>query len=198
MLSLAPVLQMRPVDLLAIAGGAVPAEFVPADPGTAATVESLLWNRLDIATAEAMRDHARSLPRLSGPTAPVELPALPALTFGAVFTRLMELRSLTRKSMAYGTSSAQSTIARAMGGGVLGQRALELLSALLCLRSDDVEAMAGWTVEGPPAHPWVRDEVPILWATGELLLALAPLQREQVKAVLGAHYAPRHPHGTAL
>ena len=72
------------------------------------------------------------------------------VTFGAVFSRLMLIRNLTRWAMAYATGSALSTVARAMGGGVPGPERLTLMSATLCLRADDVEAMAARGTEVPP------------------------------------------------
>jgi hypothetical protein len=181
LLDLAPALEMRPADLLTIAGGEVPAEFLPADPNAAGLIESLLGNRLSIAAAAASRDYARSMPSSS---ASAGLPALEAVTFGAVFSRLMLIRNLTRWGMAYATGSALSTVARAMGGHALGPERLALMSATLCLRADDVEAMTARETEAPPPAAWVRDHVPSMWAVGELILAFVPLHLDQIKAVL--------------
>ncbi|MDG6107370.1 hypothetical protein Daura_50100 [Dactylosporangium aurantiacum] len=180
LLALAPVLRMRPADLLAIAGGSVPAEFVPADPDAKDVVESLLRNQLHRADLTAVRDHALALPAAGGPD---DLPPLEPVTFGGVFSRLMQLRNLTVKGMAYATGSAMSTVAKARGGGVLSRERYELMAALLCLRADDVEAMVARETPGPPPGDWVRDQIPGLRAVGALLLALAPLRAEQIRAV---------------
>ncbi|WP_327007424.1 hypothetical protein OHA72_09250 [Dactylosporangium sp. NBC_01737] len=184
LLDLAAELDLRPADLLTIAGGAVPAEYLPADPGAAPLIESLPLLRLKVAAAEAARGHARSL--AGPPTAGGSpgLPALEAVTFGAVFSRLMQIRNITRWGMAYATSSALSTVARTMRGGVPGPERVALMAATLCLRPDDVEAMAARGTEAPPPEAWVHDHLPQLWAVGELILALVPLQRDQINAVL--------------
>lgn len=184
LLALAPVLQMRPADLLTIAGGAVPAEFTPADPAAKDVVESLLGNSLHRADLAAVRDYARCLAAGNATGGPADLPALEVVTFGAVFGRLMQMRNLTVKGMAYATGSAMSTVAKARGGGVLSPERYELMAALLCLRADDVEAMVARETPGPPPGEWVRERVPGLRAVGELILALAPLRVEQIGMVL--------------
>ncbi|MEV4508013.1 hypothetical protein AB0K00_03525 [Dactylosporangium sp. NPDC049525] len=188
LLDLAAELELRPADLLTIAGGAVPAEYLPADPEAAVLIESLPERRLKVARAEAARDHARSLAKPPVASGSPGLPTLEVVTFGAVFSRLMQIRNITRWGMAYATSSAISTVAKVMGGGVPGPERVALMAATLCLRSDDVEAMAARGTQASPPDAWVHDHLPQLWAVGELILALVPLQCDQIKAVL-AHAA---------
>ncbi|UWP82534.1 hypothetical protein [Dactylosporangium fulvum] len=183
-LDLAPVLDMRPADLLAIAGGGIPAEFMPAAPNAAQVIDSMV--RSDgplIAEAEALRDYARSLPRPDNSGGLAGLPPLESVTSGAVFTRLLKVRNLSREGMACVTGSALSTVGKAMRIGELIPQRLELMAATLCLRADDFDAIMVRTPNAPPANDWVRDWVPRLWAFGEVLLALAPLPLEQIKAV---------------
>lgn len=197
-LALAPLLQMRPADLLTIAGGEVPAESVPAVPDARDVIESLLRNALHRADLRARRDRARELGATHGTAGPAGLPALATVTFGNVFSRLMQIRNLSVKAMAYATGSAMSTVAKARGGGVPIPERLELMAALLCLRADDVEAMAARETDAPAPGDWVRDRVPELWAAGELVLALAPLRLEEIRAVLGGtDYEPRRPNSSA-
>ncbi|MET7394491.1 hypothetical protein ABZS66_13465 [Dactylosporangium sp. NPDC005572] len=193
MLDLVPVLDMRPADLLAIAGGEIPAEIMPAAPDAVDIIDSMVWrDDPSIVEAEALRNHALSLPRPDHPSGVTGLPALESVTSGAVFTRLLAVRNLSRNGMAYTTGSSISTVAKAMGIGMLIPQRLELMAATLCLRPDDFDAIMVRTPNAPPADDWVRNRVPGLWAFGELLLALAPLSLDQIKAV--QTFARRHRH----
>ncbi|MEV0134709.1 hypothetical protein AB0H83_40395 [Dactylosporangium sp. NPDC050688] len=77
------------------------------------------------------------------------------MTFGAAFRRLMRVRNLTRKAMAYATFLAQRTVNITMTDCRLPEpKYLLRMAATLCLRADDIEAMAGRTTEVPfPASP---------------------------------------------
>ncbi|GAA2587763.1 hypothetical protein GCM10010399_17210 [Dactylosporangium fulvum] len=185
LLDLAPILDLRPADVLAIAGAEIPAEYMPAEPDVTGLVESLIKYGLQISEAEAVRDYARSLPRTEITGGPASLAELETVTFGAVFRRLLLVRNLSRRAVAYATWSAESTVAMAMGNGrVPMPERLELMAATLCVRADDLEAMAARTTEGPPPRPSVQDRVPRLRAVGELVLAVAPLKIDQINAVV--------------
>ncbi|MFC4042133.1 helix-turn-helix domain-containing protein [Dactylosporangium siamense] len=185
LLDLAPVLEIRAVDLLAIAGGEIPAEFMPTVPDLDRPIESLIRYGLRTSEAAAARDFARSLPRTSIRGGPTGLPTLETVTFGAVFRRLLKVRNLSHEGMACATGSSISTVAMAMGNGRLpSPERLELLAAILCIRPDDLEAMAARPAEGPPPSASARKTVPWLWTIGELILAVAPLEVEQFNAVV--------------
>ncbi|WP_238012508.1 hypothetical protein KZZ52_58720 [Dactylosporangium sp. AC04546] len=182
-LDLAPVLDMRPADLLAIAGGEIPARFMPAAPEATDLIDSMLGvDGPPIAETVALRDFARSLPR-SDAGGPAGLPPLEPVTSGTAFTRLLAVRNISRRGMAYMTGSSFSTVAKAMGGGQLIAQRLDLMAAVLCLPPDDFDAMMVRAPDSPPADDWVQERVPPLWVLGELLLALAPLTLEQIQAV---------------
>jgi hypothetical protein len=187
LLDLASVLDMRPADLLAIAGGEIPVGFMPAaaDAGDQiATIASYSFG-----TDPRVLEYARSLPVTPRPTSTVGLPALETVTFGGAFRRLMKIRNLTRKGMAYATWLAQSTVNITMADYRLPMPdSLRRMAATLCLRADDFEAMAARSIDEPPP-PLPRPEssandLPRLWAQGELILALTPLHAEQIDAVI--------------
>jgi hypothetical protein len=61
------------------------------------------------------------------------------------------------------------------------------MAAVLCLRADDLEAMARRPADRPPIDApdmeYALAEVPRLWVLGELIWALAPLRPDQIDAV---------------
>lgn len=189
LLDLAPVLNLRPADLLAIAGGDIPARYLPVAPTASRQIERVCGGGLEPAASVAMRQYADSLPRPPAGPAAVGRPAGPTATFGVVFQRLMLVRNLTRKALAMATVSAQSTINIVMTDHRLPSRPrLLLIASALCLTGDDVEAMAARPVDHPPADAaeleFALAQVPRLWALGELVWALAPLTADQINDVI--------------
>ncbi|GGM11877.1 hypothetical protein ACFFX1_25995 [Dactylosporangium sucinum] len=181
-LELVPVLGMRPADVLAVAGAAIPGELMPAAPEGVRLVERLLRNGVSVDEARAKRDRADALPRAARTAG--GLPALEVVTAGDVFTRLLAVRNLSRNAMAYVTGSAITTVNKAMRIGELIPQRMELMAAVLCLPGGDFDAIMVRTPRAGPADEWVYEWVPGLRAVGELVLALAPLNEEQLREVL--------------
>ncbi|MDG6101239.1 helix-turn-helix transcriptional regulator [Dactylosporangium aurantiacum] len=181
------MLDIRPADLLAIAGCEIPTELLPANPdgiSQVMTVADYAWG-----SDPVVLDYARSLPIPPRTTGTTGLPAMEAMTFGDAFRRLMQVRNLRRRAMAHATFLSEPTVGVVINDYRMPEpRYLRRMAAMLCLRSDDFLAMAAsMPAPHPLGSPGQNDppsDFASLWTRGELILALAPLHAEQIDAVI--------------
>ena len=111
--------------------------------------------------------YARSLPTTNVAADQAGVPALETVTFGAVFGRLMRVRNLDVKGLAYATGSSFATVKGTIGDRLVpGAAHLQVIASALCLRGDDLEAMTGRPGEKPPADSIVARSYPSVWVVG--------------------------------
>jgi hypothetical protein len=177
---LARQLDWRLADILAIAGLAIPADLMPADPAAKQQVCRVLTraSRLTADEIELVRAYAQALPPAPEQRWPAP-PPLTSVTFGAVLERFMLIRNLSVSSVCRVVGWAEVLLHRLIRGFYQPKPVwLLYLGDVLGLRPDDLAALCGVPApSGDEPNPDYRSHI------GGLVWDLTPLSAAAVQQV---------------